>query len=176
MPADGQGDGAKAAADGAEAAANGSGADGEAVLRAVLASIDAEEVNCDEDSDLLDRLGQLDLLLTWLWRVHGIDYYAGPFVFGAWLCVDNHKRLHVVCVLQQPPGQLCQLHHTPAPPNAAAHSLHTLLVVCLLPLALLLQARSCCWRLTMLTAATSSALCAAPGLRRGRSRMRARVS
>jgi hypothetical protein len=34
-------------------------------------------VSCEEDAALLDRLGKLDLLLTWLWRVHGIDYYAG---------------------------------------------------------------------------------------------------
>lgn len=71
---------AKAAADGEEGAAgsgSGGGAEGEAVLRAVLAAADAEEVSCEEDSALLDRLGQLDLLLTWLWRVHGIDYYGG---------------------------------------------------------------------------------------------------
>jgi hypothetical protein len=69
---------AKAAADGEEGAAgSSSGGEGEAVLRAVLAAAGAEEVSCEEDSALLDRLGQLDLLLTWLWRVHGIDYYGG---------------------------------------------------------------------------------------------------
>lgn len=77
-----QGDAAKAAADGAADGAAGEGgpaADGgeSAVLAAVLAAVEAEEVSCEEDAALLDRLGQLDLLLTWLWRVHGIDYYAG---------------------------------------------------------------------------------------------------
>lgn len=81
---DGGADGAggKAAADGAAdgAAGEGGGAadNGEsAALAAVLAAVDAEEVSCEDDAALLDRLGQLDLLLTWLWRVHGIDYYAG---------------------------------------------------------------------------------------------------
>jgi hypothetical protein len=68
---------AKEAADGEAKEAAGSGGEAEAVLRAVLAAADAEEVSCEEDSALLDRLGQLDLLLTWLWRVHGIDYYGG---------------------------------------------------------------------------------------------------
>ncbi len=28
-------------------------------------------------------LGQLDLVLTWLWRVHGVDYYGGMEVVDA---------------------------------------------------------------------------------------------
>lgn len=68
---DGQADGAKAAGDDAGKV------DADAVLRAVQAAVDGEEVSCDDDAALLDRVGQLDLLLTWLWRVHGIDYYGG---------------------------------------------------------------------------------------------------
>jgi hypothetical protein len=68
------GDGTK---EGGEGAADGSAGDAEAVLHAVHAAVDAEEVSCEDDAALLDRLGQLDLLLTWLWRVHGLDYYAG---------------------------------------------------------------------------------------------------
>jgi hypothetical protein len=71
LPADGQADGAKAA--GGDAGK----VDADAVLRAVQAAIDGEEVSCDDDEALLHRVGQLDLLLTWLWRVHGIDYYGG---------------------------------------------------------------------------------------------------
>jgi hypothetical protein len=69
-PADGQADGAKAGADTSKV-------DADAVLRAVMAAIDSEEVSCGNDDTLLHRVGQLDLLLTWLWRVHGIDYYGG---------------------------------------------------------------------------------------------------
>jgi hypothetical protein len=48
-----------------------------ALLRGVLDAIDAEEVSCEGEQALQECLGQLDLLLTWLWRVHGIDYYGG---------------------------------------------------------------------------------------------------
>ena len=30
-----------------------------------------------DESNLSESLGRLDLLLTYLWRVHGVDYYAG---------------------------------------------------------------------------------------------------
>lgn len=43
----------------------------------MLADIEAEEVSVDSEETLLERLGALDLLLTWLWKVHGIDYYGG---------------------------------------------------------------------------------------------------
>lgn len=46
-------------------------------MKAVLAEIETEVVSTDDEDSLLSRLGQLDLLLTWLWRVHGIDYYGG---------------------------------------------------------------------------------------------------
>ena len=49
----------------------------EAAFKAVLAEIEGEQVNVEEEEALLAKLGQLDLLLTWLWRVHGIDYYGG---------------------------------------------------------------------------------------------------
>lgn len=46
-------------------------------LQAVLKEIEGEEVIVADEDSLLLRLNQLDLLLTWLWRVHGIDYYGG---------------------------------------------------------------------------------------------------
>jgi hypothetical protein len=49
----------------------------ETSFKAALAEIEAEEVVLDDEAAFLDRLGQLDLLLTWLWTVHGIDYYGG---------------------------------------------------------------------------------------------------
>lgn len=88
-----------AAAEGNAGGADGSGgaADGEAVLRAVLSHVDAEGVNCDEDeAALLERLGQLDLLLTWLWRVHGIDYYAGKELLLAADYADRTRKLRTI--------------------------------------------------------------------------------
>jgi hypothetical protein len=36
------------------------------------------EAGCEVDADHVpSALNRLDLLLTYLWRVHGIDYYAG---------------------------------------------------------------------------------------------------
>lgn len=49
----------------------------DATLKAVLAEIDSEDVAVDDEESLMSRLGHLDMLLTWLWRVHGIDYYGG---------------------------------------------------------------------------------------------------
>jgi hypothetical protein len=34
-------------------------------------------VSCEGEAELAARLGELDQVLTWLWRVHGIDYYGG---------------------------------------------------------------------------------------------------
>eukprot|EP00878_Enallax_costatus_P003885 GHUV01004105.1.p1 GENE.GHUV01004105.1~~GHUV01004105.1.p1 ORF type:complete len:477 (+),score=158.20 GHUV01004105.1:186-1616(+) len=76
------------AADGAEPAADGEatidGGDAtaaektpDATFKAVVSEIDSEEVAVDDEESLISRLGQLDMLLTWLWRVHGIDYYGG---------------------------------------------------------------------------------------------------
>lgn len=102
LPPEGQGeDAAKpdaATGDADNAAANtGSGAaDSEVVLRAVLASIDAEVVSCDEDAVLLERLGQLDQLLTWLWRVHGIDFYAGKELLLEADYVDRTSKLRTI--------------------------------------------------------------------------------
>ena len=48
-----------------------------AALAAGLAAIDAEEVSCEGEAGLAARLGELDQVLTWLWRVHGVDYYGG---------------------------------------------------------------------------------------------------
>jgi hypothetical protein len=46
-------------------------------LAAMLAAIDADEVPVGDEAAVEYALGQLDLALTWLWRVHGVDYYAG---------------------------------------------------------------------------------------------------
>eukprot|EP00879_Flechtneria_rotunda_P006667 GHRR01007007.1.p1 GENE.GHRR01007007.1~~GHRR01007007.1.p1 ORF type:complete len:333 (+),score=154.33 GHRR01007007.1:449-1447(+) len=70
----------KAAADGAtaaEASADGAEAQAEAPFRTMLSEVESEQVLVDEEDALQDKLGHLDLLLTWLWRVHGIDYYGG---------------------------------------------------------------------------------------------------
>jgi hypothetical protein len=40
------------------------------------ASVDVDEVVVDE-SNLQESLAKLDMQLTWLWRVHGVDYYSG---------------------------------------------------------------------------------------------------
>ena len=37
----------------------------------------SEAVAVVDEGNLSESLGRLDLLLTYLWRVHGIDYYAG---------------------------------------------------------------------------------------------------
>lgn len=66
-----------AASGGAEGGAGGPSGGGDAALKAVLAEVEAEEVSCEGEEQLVLRLGQLDQLLTWLWRVHGIDYYSG---------------------------------------------------------------------------------------------------
>jgi hypothetical protein len=45
-----------------------------------LSAIDEGAAAAPEDSDsegLAQLLGRLDLVLTWLWRVHGVDYYSG---------------------------------------------------------------------------------------------------
>ncbi|KAF8055817.1 hypothetical protein HT031_006592 [Scenedesmus sp. PABB004] len=57
----------------------GEGGDGkaDAALAAVLAEVEGEEVSCEGEDALAERLAALDLLLVWLWRVHGVDYYGG---------------------------------------------------------------------------------------------------
>ncbi|KAI8470777.1 MAG: hypothetical protein J3K34DRAFT_508811 [Monoraphidium minutum] len=65
-----------AAPDGAAAAA----APASAALEARLAAVDAAAPPAPEEGDaegLDGLLGRLDVLLTWLWRVHGVDYYGG---------------------------------------------------------------------------------------------------
>jgi hypothetical protein len=52
-----------------------------------LAPAAATDPEVSVDANNLDEsLGRLDLLLTYLWRVHGVDYYAGyeltPAEFG----------------------------------------------------------------------------------------------
>lgn len=64
-------------ADGKGAAAAASGAEPDAALAAVLAEAEGEVGPPEGEEALQERLGQLDLLLTWLWRVHGLDYYGG---------------------------------------------------------------------------------------------------
>ena len=80
------GDGAAAPAAPPAAAAAAAGAeDGEtkepekedAYLLAALAVVCGEEIKIDSDEELETRLGQLDVALTWLWRVHGVDFYGG---------------------------------------------------------------------------------------------------
>jgi hypothetical protein len=43
----------------------------------VLAELEGEAVAVEGEEALQERLGQLDLALTWLWKVHGLDYYGG---------------------------------------------------------------------------------------------------
>ncbi|WIA09843.1 hypothetical protein OEZ85_010057 [Tetradesmus obliquus] len=73
----GEGEAGEAAADGKGAAAAASGAEPDAALAAVLAEAEGEVGPPEGEEALQERLGQLDLLLTWLWRVHGLDYYGG---------------------------------------------------------------------------------------------------
>jgi hypothetical protein len=60
-----------------EAAAGAPGAEPAAALKALLSELEGEAVPVEGEEALLERLGQLDLLLTWLWKVHGLDYYGG---------------------------------------------------------------------------------------------------
>jgi hypothetical protein len=60
-----------------EAAAGAAGPEPDAALKALLSELEGEAVAVEGEEALLERLGQLDLLLTWLWRVHGLDYYGG---------------------------------------------------------------------------------------------------
>jgi hypothetical protein len=53
------------------------GAEPESALTALLSELAGEAVPVEGEEALLERLGQLDLLLTWLWKVHGLDYYGG---------------------------------------------------------------------------------------------------
>lgn len=46
-------------------------------LQLQLKAVDEEDVAVADDGDLTSRIGQLDVALTWLWRVHGVDYYGG---------------------------------------------------------------------------------------------------
>lgn len=42
------------------------------------AAADATAVTASKDgTDYEQQVGKLDQVLTWLWRVHGVDYYAG---------------------------------------------------------------------------------------------------
>lgn len=68
-------------------------------LHAQLALIDAEAPAAPDEGDsdaLTSLLGRLDLVLTWLWRVHGVDYYGGRWVIMA-ACVLVHA-LHACAV------------------------------------------------------------------------------
>lgn len=72
------GDGADAPADGAAPGAH------SARLTALLAAIEEEgggavppAPDAGDADALAALLGRLDLVLTWLWRVHGVDYYSG---------------------------------------------------------------------------------------------------
>lgn len=78
-------------AEGEDAQADGSKTPA-SVLKAVMAEIESEDVVIDDDESLQHRLGQLDLLLTWLWRVHGIDYYGGKELL---LEAEYDERRHV---------------------------------------------------------------------------------
>ncbi|KAF6250875.1 hypothetical protein COO60DRAFT_1629284 [Scenedesmus sp. NREL 46B-D3] len=76
----GEGEAAEAAHNGEAAAGSSGGADGSqpfAVLKAVLSELGGQAMSIEGEDALLERLGQLDLLLTWLWKVHGLDYYGG---------------------------------------------------------------------------------------------------
>jgi hypothetical protein len=64
---------ARADGEGAEAA----GSAGDAALKAVLSELEGDAGSVEGEEALQERLGQLDLLLTWLWKVHGVDYYGG---------------------------------------------------------------------------------------------------
>lgn len=64
----------------------------EAAFKVVMAEIEIEDVHTEDEESLLSRLGQLDLLLTWLWRVHGIDYYGGKELL---LEADYMDRSHL---------------------------------------------------------------------------------
>lgn len=75
-----KGEDQKEAAAAAPLAAAGGAATLSPKLGALLTAIDESAPAAPEDGDndgLLQLLGRLDLVLTWLWRVHGVDYYAG---------------------------------------------------------------------------------------------------
>ncbi|GFR47460.1 hypothetical protein Agub_g9186 [Astrephomene gubernaculifera] len=72
------GEGAPAAADGAPPSEPGS--DGTAAAASsgpAAGSADEEPAIVVNDSNYAESVGKLDLQLHWLWKVHGVDYYAG---------------------------------------------------------------------------------------------------
>ncbi len=62
------------AAEGGEGGASQPAEGSDKAQAAATAAEPAEEVN---EGNLKEMLGKLDLQLHWLWKVHGIDYYAG---------------------------------------------------------------------------------------------------
>lgn len=59
--------------------------DSGAVLTAVLAALASDPPvppPSGDEAGLSSLLGRLDLLLSWLWAVHGVDYYAGRELLG----------------------------------------------------------------------------------------------
>jgi hypothetical protein len=70
-----------ASADGGDAPAGGAPQTQSGRLTARLAAIDEDgSIAAPDDGDAdgaAQLLGRLDQVLTWLWRVHGVDYYGG---------------------------------------------------------------------------------------------------